>query len=153
MAGDYLRRVNLANEEMKKQEERLMSLLRAEPMVSPEVRAAMERYASVANSPIDMPSSGLQAPFHGPKTFKARSDAYDGVLEAYRKTMSAKVDPTDPLERKFMDNVAGAINRREVAEKQCDAEVTAYEQFANTWQGKIANVFSLQSTWVLKKKP
>jgi hypothetical protein len=130
IGSDYLRRVNLASEEMKKQEERLMSVLRSEPKASPEVRAAIEHYSSVANSPIDT---------------KARFEAYDAVIESYRKTMSASVDPTNPLDRKFMDNVAGAINRREVTEKQYDAEVAAYEQFANTWQGKIARVFSSHS--------
>ena len=48
--------------------------------------------------------------------------------------MSGGVDPTNPLDRKFMDDMAGAINRREIAEKPYDDELAAYQQFLNGWR-------------------
>ena len=41
-----------------------------------------------------------------------------------------------------MDDVAGAINRREIAEKQYDEESAAYQQFLGSFRGTVAKVFS-----------
>ncbi|MCP6725939.1 hypothetical protein NL526_28170, partial [Klebsiella pneumoniae] len=58
---------------------------------------------------------------------------------------STSVDPTNPLDRKFMDDVAGAINRREIAEKSFDEEWAAYQEFLNGSLGRIARWFSSQA--------
>ena len=52
-----------------------------------------------------------------------------------------EVDPTDPLARKFMDDVAGAINRREVAEGPFNVEEGAYRAYMNSVRGKVARCF------------
>ena len=60
--------------------------------------------------------------------------------------MSGKLDATNPLDRKFMDEADGAINRREVAEKQYDEEASDYLDFLNSWRGSIAKRFYLEAT-------
>jgi hypothetical protein len=59
--------------------------------------------------------------------------------------MSASVDPTNPLDRKFMDDIAGAINRREIAEKPFEDEWAAYQEFLNSLRGRVARGFSPQA--------
>jgi hypothetical protein len=56
--------------------------------------------------------------------------------------MSSQIDPTNPLDRKFMDDAAGAMNRREVAQKQYEEELAPYEAYMKTWRGKVAMAFS-----------
>src|SRR5436190_1214979 len=54
-------------------------------------------------------------------------------------------DATNPLDRKFMDDAAGAMNRREVAQKQYDEELAAYQNYLNSWRGSVARLFSSQA--------
>lgn len=78
-----------------------------------------------------------------------RHNSYYSLVMSFRKTMSGGVDPTNPLDRKFMDDIAGAINRREVAEKPYDEESVAYMNFLASWRGKLARTFSsrARSDW------
>ncbi len=64
------------------------------------------------------------------------------LVASYRQTMSTSVDATNPLDRKFMDDTAGAINRREVAEEPFNEESSAYEAYLHSWRGRIARLFS-----------
>ena len=77
-----------------------------------------------------------------PGSLTARHEAYDNLVASFQRTMSAKIDPTNPTNRKFMDDVAGAINRRQIAEKQFDAEWQAYQEFLNSRRGRVASAFS-----------
>ncbi len=52
--------------------------------------------------------------------------------------METDVDPTYALDRKFMDDVAGAINRREMAEPPYDVEMSAYRQYLSGPRGAVA---------------
>ena len=56
--------------------------------------------------------------------------------------MSTTLDATNPLDRKFMDDTAGAINRRQVAEKPFDKELAAYQAYLQSWRGTIARMIS-----------
>ena len=56
--------------------------------------------------------------------------------------MSAAIDATNPLDRKFMDDTTGAINRRQVAEKPYDEESAAYQAYLASWRGQIARMIS-----------
>ena len=56
--------------------------------------------------------------------------------------MASKIDPTNPLDRKFMDDIAGAINRRDVAQKQYDEESAAYQSHLTGVRGGLAKTFS-----------
>ena len=71
--------------------------------------------------------------------------AYDALVASFNKTMSGKIDATNPLDRKLMDEAAGAINRREVAQKQYDNEAGEYLDFLNSWRGNIAKRFYLEA--------
>ena len=108
MAAEARRRLALADEELQKHESRLMKLLADSPKASAEVKSAIGEHRAAAS-------------------MHARHDAYDRVVGAFRQTMSDAVDPTNPLDRKFMDDIAGAINRRERAEQSYDQEAAAYQ--------------------------
>ena len=111
---------------MAKHELRLVKRLEAFPERSPGVQAAI-------------------AVYQGAKDRAARHDAYDRLVAAFQQTMSATVDPTNPLNRKFMDDMAGAINRREIAQQQYDEESAAYQAFLASRRGAIARWFSSQA--------
>lgn len=123
LAGDMRDRVDLADQELAKHESRLVKVLEGSPDQSPEVAAALKDYAAAWD-------------------LKARHAAYDKLVAAYQSTMSGKGDPTNPAGRKFMDDANGAINRREVAEKQFDAEWQEYEGFMNSRRGRVASKFA-----------
>jgi hypothetical protein len=108
---------------MRKHEVRLTKALAGAPKTSPEVQAAVESYRTAEGS-------------------RERHDAYDALVATIGKAAPNDVDPTNPLDRKFMDEVAGAINRRQIAEKQFSVEAGAYHSFLESWRGRIAKMFS-----------
>lgn len=119
LAADARRRVELADEEVHKHEQRLVTLLEGFPQRSPEIQAAV-------------------AAHHAAENVEARRAAYAQLVTGFRQTMSGTVDPTNPLDRKFMDDVAGAINRREIAQKSYDDETAAYREFLRGPRGGVA---------------
>jgi hypothetical protein len=121
-ANNAHERVMVADGEMRKQERRLIDLVAGSAGVTPEVKAAIAAYQE-GESP------------------SLRREAYDKLVTSFRQTMSATVDPTDPLGRKFADEIAGAINRREVAQKQYDAEWAAYHDALSSFRGRVARLF------------
>lgn len=123
LANDARHRVELADSEVQKHEERLIRLLQGFSQVSPTVQAAITEYES-AN---DM---------------QARNEAYEQIISGFRQTMSTDVDATNPLDRRFMDEVAGAINRRAVAEQSVETESGAYRHFLDSRRGHVARWFS-----------
>jgi hypothetical protein len=123
LAGDARHRVRLADDELAKYEDRLATLLANSPHVTPEVKTAIAAYRTAADPP-------------------ARQAAYRQLVATFQQTMSGSVDPTNPLDRKFMDETAGAINRREVAEQPFQEESAAYQQYLASWRGQIARLFS-----------
>ena len=116
-------RVQIADAELQKHELRLIQLLSGSPLLSSDVRTAITAYRGAASPP-------------------ARHEAYGKLVAEFRRTMSSKVDPTNPLDRQFMDEIAGAINRREIAQKSYDDELAPYEKFSNSTRGRIARWFS-----------
>ena len=123
LAADARDRVRMADDELKKHEVRLTKLLASSPQLSPEVKSAIATHEAAA----DIPS---------------RHAAYDNVVTSFQKTMSQSLDATNPLDRKFMDDTAGAINRRQVAEKPYNEELAAYQAYLDSWRGQIARWFS-----------
>lgn len=121
--ADARARVESADAELKKHEDRLARLLAGSPHVSPEMQAAIAAHEKAA----------------GPRE---RHETYEQLVAQFRQTMSAAVDPTNPLDRKFMDDVAGSINRREVAQKQYDQELSAYRELMSGLRGRVARWFS-----------
>lgn len=116
-------RVALVDEELQKHEARLLKLLAGHAQTSPDVQSAIAAYQG-GGSP------------------ETRHAAYEQLVASFRKTMSNAIDPTNPLDRKFMDDIAGAINRREMAEKQYDDESAAYQRFLSSFRGSVAKAFS-----------
>jgi len=123
LAAEARHRVALADAELAKHERRLAKLLGDSPRVTPEVQAAIAAHEEAAD-------------------MRARHSAYERLVTSFRQTMVAEVDPTNPLERKFMDDVAGAINRREIAEKPFNNEWAAYQSFLRGRLGSVARWFS-----------
>jgi len=130
IAANHRERIALADDELKKHEDRLVTLLRGAPQASPEVEAAIAVHQAAKDPP-------------------ARQAAYDELVAAFRQTMATAVDPANPLDRQFMDNIAGAINRRDIARDPYDLESTAYRQFLVSIRGRVARWFSsqAQSDW------
>ena len=126
LAADARRRVELADQEMQKHELRLIKRVSGPPQLSSEVQTAIEKY-------------------QGARDRAARHDAYDEFVASFRKSSTAKIDPTNPLDRKLMDDIAGADNRREIAQKQYDEELAAYRRFLQSARGRVARWFSSQS--------
>jgi hypothetical protein len=123
LAADARARVRLADDELKKHEDRLATLLAGSPHVTPEVKSAVAAYRTAADA-------------------SERHAAYDALVTSFQQTMSAAVDATNPLDRKFMDDTAGAINRRQIAEKPFEEESAAYRAYLASWRGTIAQWFS-----------
>jgi hypothetical protein len=123
LAGDARYRVSLADQEMQKHELRLVKLLAASSAFSPIVQSAISTYQAADDA-------------------TTRHKAYEQLVVIFRTNLAGEIDPTNPLDRKFMDDVAGAINRREIAEKQFDEEMAAYQRFLNSRRGVVARWFS-----------
>lgn len=119
-------RVMLADGEVKKQELRLVKLLSDSGKSTDEVKAGLATYRSAGNA-------------------LARLDAYDRLVGDFQKTMASQLDPTDPLDRKFSDEVVGAQNRRKVALTAYDDESAVYQKFLDGFRGRIAKMFSSQA--------
>jgi hypothetical protein len=118
-------RVELADAEVVKNELRLANLIGSNAKATPEIHATVAKLRS-------------------PQGRSSRVEAYNSLVANLRNTVSGQIDPTNPLDRKFMDDAAGAMNRREVAEKQYDAERVGYDSYMESWRGQIARVFSSQ---------
>jgi hypothetical protein len=123
LAAQARQRVDLADQELVKHEQRLVKLLTGSAALSPEVQSAITAYESPASP-------------------TARHTAFDQILAAFRQSMEHAVDPTNALDRKFMDDIAGAINRREIAEAPYDAEVSAYQRYLSGPRGAVARWLS-----------
>lgn len=122
LASDARQRVELADQELAKHESRLVKVLEGSADKSPEVTEAIDDYVAAWD-------------------LQTRHAAYDKLVAAYRNSMSDNFDPTNPGTRKFMDDANGAINRREVAEKQFNEEWRAYQEFMNSRRGRVASRF------------
>lgn len=120
-------RVALADEEMRKHEQRLVGLLSAGQGTSPELQAALSAYNEAAGS------------------MQNRHAAYRKLAALALSSAGGKVDPNDTLARTRMDNIAGAINRRDVAEKQYAVEAGEYQKFLGSFLGRVAQIFSPQA--------
>ncbi len=116
-------RVELADEELAKHEQRLIKLLGGSATVAPEVAEAIAAHSAAA-------------------TPTERHVAYDQLVAAFRRTTASDVDPTNTLDRKFMDDVAGAINRREIAEQPYEAEMEVYRAYISRPRGNVARWIS-----------
>jgi len=125
LADQAHRRVDLADQELSKHEQRLVKLLSSSNALSPDVQLAITAHQAAQSLP-------------------ARHIAFDQLLAVFGRTMQPDVDPTHVLGRKFMDDVAGAINRRELAEPPFEAEMAAYRTYLGGSRGSVARWFSLR---------
>ena len=123
LAAQARGRVELADGELAKHEQRLVKILAGSPVLSPEVHRAITDYQAQVRLP-------------------DRHRSFDELLAAFRQSMQQSVDPTNPLDRKFMDDVAGAINRREIAEAPFEVEMSAYQSYLSGPRGAVARWFS-----------
>lgn len=123
LASATAERVQLADVELIKHEKRLVSLLDASPHATPEVKSALADYRAA-------------------RDVESRHAVYERLATSFQQTMSTTLDATNPLDRKFMDDTAGAINRRQVAEKSFDEELAARQAYLHSWRGTIARMIS-----------
>jgi len=133
LAADARERVAMADAEVEKHERRLAKLLDGWEEKSPVVAAAIATFEAA----------------DGPE---ARNEAYERLVASFRQSAPTDVDPTNPLDRKFMDDTAGAINRREIAQKPYEVELATYRRFLAGWRGAVARRFSSQARDNWRKK-
>lgn len=126
-AASARHRVALADDEMRKYEQRLVGLLSAGQGTSLELQAALSAYNEAAGS------------MHN------RHAAYRKLATLALSFPGGKADANDTLARKRMDDIAGAINRRDVAEKQYEVEAAEYKKFLDGLMGSVAKTFSSQA--------
>ncbi len=126
-AASARQRVALADEEMRKHEQRLVGLLSSGQGASPELQSALSAYNEAAGS------------------MQNRHAAYRKLAAFALSSAGGKADPNDTLARTRMDNIAGAINRRDVAEKQYAVEAAEYQKFLGSFLGRVAQIFSPQA--------
>ena len=123
LADQARRRVDIADQELAKHEQRLVNLLGSSQALSPDVQLAISAHQQAQTTP-------------------SRHIAFEQLRAVFGRTMQPHVDPTNPLDRKFMDDVAGAINRRERAEPPYEAELSAYQSYLSGSRGGVACWFS-----------
>ena len=80
LAAQARQRVDLADRELAKHEQRLVKLLTGSATMPPEVQLAIAAYQAPASPP-------------------ARHAAYDSLVAAFRQTMETDVDPTNALDQ------------------------------------------------------
>lgn len=119
LARDAQNRVLVTDGAMVTQEIRFAKQLEGNAKTGAAVRAAIEKFKAI-------------------HTRQERMAAYDELVVAFRNSASEKIDPNNQLDRKFLDEATGAINRRDVAQKQNTEEQAVYEAFMNSWRGKLA---------------
>jgi hypothetical protein len=59
------------------------------------------------------------------------------TYDAARALVLHEVEPTNPLARRFADDVAGAFNRREVAERHYRDVLAACDELSESIRGRI----------------
>jgi hypothetical protein len=116
-------RVQMADGELVKHETRLVKLLDAAPQATPEVKQAI-------------------AEFRAAKDLHSRHEAYESLVGSFQQSMAETIDATNPLNRKFTDDVVGAFNRRQVAVQSYDEEAAAQRAYLKSGRGQIAQMFS-----------
>jgi|RhiMethySRZTD1v2_1073278.scaffolds.fasta_scaffold354108_3 DNA-binding SARP family transcriptional activator len=116
-------RVDLADQELQKQEQRLVKLLSENPKTNADMQTVMAEYKNAGSADV-------------------RRHAYEQLASAVKTSMSTKFDPTNPAERSMMDNILGAINRHEVAQKMYEEESAAYQAFLASFRGSLSKTFS-----------
>jgi hypothetical protein len=116
------RTLEQADAEMRVHEERLIGLVIG-TSDSPELKAAIEAYQSAPDR-------------------AARIDAFETLIARFRQTSAKEIDPTHPLDRKFMDDIAGTINRHEVARRQYDLQADAYQHALAGLRGRVGRILS-----------
>lgn len=109
--------------EMLKHEDRLITAVQGMPQVPNDVNAAIENYRAAQGR-------------------ENRHAAYAALKATTERSLTTLLDPTNPLSRRVMDDVAGAINRRTVAEKPYADAVSDYQRWQNTFRGRVASNFT-----------
>jgi hypothetical protein len=122
LAADYQYRVGLADAELRKHEQRFVGLVDGRSGKSAAITADIGEFRSAGDP-------------------AARHAAYERLVTSFRQS-ALEFDATNPVDRKFMDETTGAMNRRDVAEKPYDEEWAAYQRFLGTWRGGVARWFS-----------
>lgn len=106
--------------ELVKNEERLVAAVEGLPDVPAEVTAAIATYRAAQDR-------------------DARHAAYATLQAATERSLVTSLDPTNPLARRAMDEVAGAINRRTIAEKSYAEQRAIYTAWQQSFRGRVAS--------------
>ena len=109
--------VNAADEAMKVAETRLVRTLSGWPEAPAPIKAALQTYAE-KNKP------------------EERREAYDSLVAATQQVIQSS-DPAQHPPQTLKDDIAGAINRRAVAERPFREVESEYQSWLKTFRGRI----------------
>lgn len=116
-------RLAVADAELTRPEQRLVATLNGLPEVPADVTAALATYRAAQTRP-------------------ERHAAYADLQATTERSLVTSLDATNPLSRRVMDEVAGAINRRTIAEKTYAAQQSQYQAWQQSFRGRVASVFT-----------
>ncbi|MBX3412173.1 MAG: hypothetical protein KF708_05590 [Pirellulales bacterium] len=118
----YAAQLSAVDGELLKHETRLITAVQGMPRVPDDVNAAIEQYRAAGGR-------------------KDRHAAYATLKSTTERSLNTSLDPTNPLARRVMDDVAGAINRRSLAEKPYGDAQGQYQAWQNSFRGRVAGNF------------
>lgn len=106
--------------ELRTYEEKYVSSVRSITGEDSALVSAMEAYNQSTSDPLEK-----------------RRGAFEDLIAASSSALSRKGVPAAPLERRLADELAGALNRRAIAEKRYDEARGALRDMCASWRGTI----------------
>ena len=111
--------VEQADAEVKVQEERLLYLSSSIPEAGSQLEVLLKEYRDARSRPI-------------------RREAYQKIVSLLQKVFLSAADPSNPLRRRMLDELMGAVNRREISERRYSEAIADYQRFVGSFRGKLA---------------
>jgi len=119
----YAAQLDAVDGDMLKHEDRLITAVQGMPQLPDDVNTAIANYRAAEGR-------------------ENRHAAYAELKKTIERSLTTSLDPTNPLSRRVMDDVNGAINRRTLAEKPYAEAQGEYQTWRNTLRGRVAGNFT-----------
>ncbi len=112
-----------AEREVQSQEERFLSSTRSFSFASAELNALAEKY-------------------RGARTSEDKRRIFAELSAASQRLLLGGEDPSNPLKRRLYDEISGALNRRQFAERHLGEVIAKYNGQATSFGGQIARTLN-----------
>ncbi|MBX7166158.1 MAG: hypothetical protein K1X74_07395 [Pirellulales bacterium] len=122
LESGYRRFAARADEQVAKHEQRLIAAVEGWPNLPADVVAALAAYRAAADS-------------------AERREAFAALAIATDKSLLATLDATNPAARRVIDEVHGAINRRNVVLKEIGGSLEEHARWSESFRSSVARMF------------